>query len=252
MNHLTKYKLLISGTSLLISCLSMNASSPINESAVDSATIAAPRNVEYEWMSIARWNDMHNRHIEIANKGEAQLLFLGDSITEAFEWDPSWKAFEKFKPACFGIGGDKTQNVLWRLNNGDVGKLDPKAVVLLIGVNNYGHLDHSAEEVFEGTKLIVENVRIVYPNAKILIMATFPYEHNADHANRARVKKGNAMTAQLADNNSVFFMDIGDQLLEPDGSLTAEMAPDFLHIQPKGYKIWTEAILPTLEDWFKE
>lgn len=219
---------------------------------IDSATNAAPRNVEYEWMSIAQWKEKHAVDTLVADKGEAQLVFLGDSITEAYEWDPSWKAFEKFKPACFGIGGDKTQNVLWRLENGDVGNLDPKAVVLLIGVNNFGHLDHSAEEVYEGTKLIVEKTKEVYPDAKILIMGVFPYGEKEGTPNRLRVIRSNQLTAKLADNKTVFFMDIGTQFLALDGSITTEMAPDFLHIQPVGYSIWTAAILPLLEEWLGE
>jgi len=99
----------------------------------------APRTVEYPWMSIARWQAMFQEDIEVAETGKVDLLFVGDSITEGWNkkiWD---KSFGKWKTANFGIGGDHTGNVLWRLDNGQAGKLSPKLVVLTIGVNNFFH-----------------------------------------------------------------------------------------------------------------
>jgi hypothetical protein len=78
----------------------------------ESATIPVPRNVEYEWMSIARWNHMHKENKAASQKGGARLVFLGDSLTEMWREDETWKGFEKYGAANLGIGGDKTQNVL--------------------------------------------------------------------------------------------------------------------------------------------
>lgn len=215
----------------------------------ESAVIPAPRNVEYDWMSIARWNKMHNNNRSVAKNGNSRLLFLGDSLTEGHQYDPEWKRFKPFDPANFGIGGDKTQNVLWRLEHGEIGKLDPEVVVLLIGVNNFGHLNHNAEEVFQGTKLIIQKIILVFPQAKILLMGVFPFEQYADHTNRTKVKDLNALNASLADGKRIHFMDIGEQFLEPNGSISPEMMEDYLHIGSKGYKIWTDAIHPVIENW---
>lgn len=215
----------------------------------ESPTKPTPRNVEYDWMSIERWKKMHAKNKAIAEKGDARVVFLGDSLTEMWRDDETWKAFEKYHPVNLGIGGDKTQNVLWRLDHGEVGKLNPEAVVLLIGVNNFGHFDHSAEEVFDGTRLIIQKVRVVFPNAKILLMGVFPFEQHADHLMRERLKHANAMSASLADDEHVFFLDIGEQFLEPDGSISTDMMSDFLHLNPKGYQIWLDAVYPVIENW---
>jgi lysophospholipase L1-like esterase len=116
-------------------------------------------------------------------------------------------------------------------------------------VNNFGHLDHSAEEVFEGTRLIIDKIEVVFPNAKILLMGVFPFEQHADHPMRERVKRVNMMSASLADNERVFFLDIGEQFLEPDGSISPDMMSDFLHLNPKGYKIWFDAVYPVIQSW---
>ena len=216
---------------------------------IESAIIPAPRNVEYEWMSIARWKSMHEENKAVAAKGGARLVFVGDSLTELWRWDETWKAFDKYNAANLGIGGDKTQNLLWRLDHGEVGALDPEAVVLLIGTNNFGHLDHSAEEVFEGTRRIVEKLLQVFPRAKLLLMGVFPCQQEADHPFRERIKKTNARTAALADGDRIRFLDIGKELLESDGSISQTIMEDYLHLTPKGYRIWFEAVNPVIEDW---
>lgn len=215
----------------------------------ENATIPAPRNIEYEWMSITRWQTMHEENKAVAAKGDARLVFVGDSLTELWRWDETWKAFAKYNAANLGIGGDKTQNLLWRLDHGEVGKLDPEAVVLLIGTNNFGHLNHSAEEVFEGTQLIVEKLLKVFPRAKLLIMGVFPCQPEADHPFRERIKRTNAMTASLSNGDRIHFLDIGERLLEPDGSISPEVMEDYLHLTPKGYRIWFEAVSPVVESW---
>lgn len=223
-------------------------------SLVASSTFASspvtptPRNVEYSWMTIADWYRAHADDVEVAAKGEAQLLFVGDSITQGYQWAPSWeREIAKYNPANFGIGGDKTENLLWRIQNGSTGKLDPKLVVMLIGVNNFGHNNDSPQAVFSGVKANLAQLQTSFPKAKILILGVFPYDENADSPNRARVTLVNEMIATLAEDG-VQVLDIGNTFLQEDGSISKDVMGDFLHPSADGYELMTEAILPKIQE----
>jgi lysophospholipase L1-like esterase len=219
-------------------------------SAREDPTVPVPRAREYPWMSIADWNALHAEDVAIANAGGVDLLFVGDSIIQAWSYDKIWnEAFGRHHPANFGIGGDKTQNVLWRLENGDTGILDPRAVVVLVGTNNFGHNDDSAHDVFRGVKAVVEKLRSSFPGAKILVCGIFPFGEKPDAKYRQRIKDANKEISTLQDGTRVFFTDIGDRFLEPDGSISSTVFGDFLHPTPEGYRRWTEAILPTINGW---
>lgn len=236
MNHLPRI-FSISAAALTFASLSF-ASSPATPT---------PRNVEYDWMSISAWYKAHAEDVEVAAKGEAQLLFVGDSITQGYQWAPSWeREFSKYKPANFGIGGDKTENLLWRIQNGSTGALDPKMVVMLIGVNNFGHNNDSPQAVFSGVKANLEQLQTSFPKAKILVLGVFPYDEKPDSPNRKRVKTVNSMVATLA-TDTVSVMDIDHVFLQEDGSISKEIMADFLHPTADGYELLTKAILPVVE-----
>lgn len=212
-----------------------------------SPTDPSPRNVEYDWMSISAWYKAHADDVEVAAKGDAKLLFVGDSITQGYQWAPSWeREFAKYSPANFGIGGDKTENLLWRLQNGATGRLKPKLVVMLIGVNNFGHNNDSPQAVFSGIKANLEQVRTSFPKAKVLLLGVFPYDEKPDSPNRIRVKELNEMSETLASEN-VEFLDIGAGFLSKDGSISKDIMADFLHPTAAGYEILTTAILPSIK-----
>lgn len=177
-----------------------------------------------------------------------KLVFDGDSITRG--WTVVGKAvweerFEKLGAFDFAIGGDKTQNVLWRLEHGQVDGLQPRMVVLLIGTNNTPR--YSAEEVAAGIKAVVAEYRKRLPNAVILVQGIFPRGKKADDPLRAKIKAVNAEIAKLADGDKVLYVDFGDKFLQPDGTISPEIMPDFLHLSPKGYEIWADAIAPFLK-----
>ncbi len=110
----------------------------------------------------------------------------GGSITAGWP-QPIWREnFQQFNPANFAIGGDQTQNVLWRLRNDTIGKLDPRAVVLLIGVNNFGYGNHTPEEVYQGVNAITTNVHAAFPKAKILLLGILLFGEHAIGPNRQR------------------------------------------------------------------
>jgi lysophospholipase L1-like esterase len=194
----------------------------------------------------------HENFVKIAQQGEAQLVFLGDSITAGWNgkkeiWD---KAFGQYKPANFGIGGDRTQHVLWRIENGELDGIKPKAVVIMIGTNNSG--SDSAEAIARGITKIVETVRTKQPQAKILLLAVFPRGEKAtDNPGREKLKQVNAIIAKLDDGKHIFYQDIGDKFLQPDGGLSKDIMYDYLHLTDAGYQIWADAIGPKLAELMK-
>lgn len=189
----------------------------------------------------------HEEFVKIAQAGQSDLVFLGDSITAGWKgtreiWE---QAFGKWRPANFGIGGDRTQHVLWRITNGELDGLKPKAVVIMIGTNNSG--TDPAEGIASGIAKIVEVIRGKAPEAKILLLGIFP-RGEKPNPQREKLKQVNQAIAKLEDGKSVFYLDIGEKFLQPDGSLSKEIMPDFLHLSKKGYQIWAEAITPKLTE----
>lgn len=193
----------------------------------------------------------HQGFLEIARKGNIDLLFVGDSITDWWAQAPRglpvWnETFGKLNAANFGIAGDTTQGVLWRMQNGELDGFKAKLIILMLGTNNIN--SNPNDEIAEGDRLIVEEFKKRQPQAKVLILGVFP--RNADPANplRASIKEINAKLATMADNKQVFYMDIGDKFLTADGTLTTEIMADGLHPTTKGYQIWADATLPRVKE----
>ncbi len=190
------------------------------------------------------WMDLHNQFVERAKKGHVDLLFLGDSITQGWHDNDVWKRFYGPRHAAnFGIGGDRTQHVLWRIQNGELDGIDPRVVVLMIGTNNADSA--SAQEIAKGITAIVEELRHRLPQAKILLLGVFP-RRDKPPAIQAKLDQVNAFIARLGDGSSVTFLDIGKSFLKPDGSISRDVMPDLLHLSQKGYRIWADAMEPTL------
>ena len=196
---------------------------------------------------------LHDRFVKLAKEGTAGLVFLGDSITAGWGGNGKdvWaKAFADYKPLNFGIGGDRTQHVLWRIQNGELDGIKPKAAVVMIGTNNSG--SDPAEGIAKGVTRIIETIRAKQPQAKILLLAVFPRGEKASpNPSRDKLKQVNEIIAKLDDGKNVFFLDIGAKFMQPDGSLTKEIMPDFLHLSPAGYQIWADAIGPKLAELMK-
>jgi lysophospholipase L1-like esterase len=198
----------------------------------------------------------HEQFLSIAKKNDTGVVFLGDSITEFWTtakgraiWD---KNFGQFRPANFGISGDRTQHVLWRVNNGEFDNFQPKAVVLLVGINNICGPSFlttmggdSVEGISTGIAKIVETIRQKTPATKILICGLFPREWKG-YPVRAKIKELNASIAQLADDKSVFFIDFSDKFLTPEGEVSRVTLPDTVHPSTEGYQIMADAITPKL------
>lgn len=200
---------------------------------------------------------LHASFNEISKQGEAPIVFLGDSITQGWsgKGKEAWaKYWAPMGAANFGIGGDRTEHILWRLENGNYDGLKPKLTVLMIGTNNTGHegramKEHggavytsSAEETAAGVTAIVEVLQKTQPQMKILILAIFPRGADSNDAKRQKNEKVNQTIANLADGKKIYFMDINDQFLEEDGTLSKDIMPDLLHPNAEGYEIWSKAI----------
>jgi lysophospholipase L1-like esterase len=196
----------------------------------------------------AGWQNRQKSMNERVKKGNVDLLMIGDSITHGWEGQGKkvWaKYYEKRNAVNLGIGGDQTQHVLWRLDNGNIDGIQPKLAVLMIGTNNVGCGD--PEEIAAGVKAIVEKLRSKLPSMKILVLAIFPRGADLNDKNRKVNSAANQIIAKLADDKDVFFLDIGAKFLDPDGKLPKSIMPDLLHPNAKGYEIWAEAIEPTVK-----
>lgn len=211
-----------------------------------------PRDRDYPWMSLAHWQAVHAANVAEAAKGEAELVFLGDSITDMARSSESWKnTFSGYRYVNFGIGGDCTQNVLWRLEHGEIGALKPKLVVVLIGTNNIGMTQDDVGAVTRGITAVVGKLRAGLPATKILVLGIFPRDEKADAPVRATIAKINGVLAKLDDGKKVFVRDIGKVFLESDGTLSTAVSADHLHLTEEGYRRWTEAIAPMVKELAK-
>jgi alkaline phosphatase D len=180
-----------------------------------------------------------------AKRGPVDLVFLGDSITEGWEAagkDVWAERYGKRKAVALGVGGDRTQHVLWRLDHGQLDGLDPKLVVVMIGTNNSNGKEHTSEEIAQGIEAVVRSVRAKAPKAKVLLLAVFP---RGEKPNEQRAKNDEAShlaADAVADGKDVVFLDISPSFLAKDGTLSKDVMPDFLHPNAKGYAIWADAI----------
>jgi beta-glucosidase len=192
----------------------------------------------------------HDSFVEIAKKGDIDLLLVGDSITDLWRNSTETYAtyFGKYKVANFAISGDTTQGVLWGLQNGEGTGFQPKAIMMMIGTNNSG--GNTGPEIAEGVGAIVLELRKDFPNAKILLLAIFP--RNAPTSAGRRVNaEASAIYSKLGDNKNIFYMDIGQKFLSPDGTISTEIMADGLHPTAKGYVVWGEAIKDKLAELMK-
>jgi lysophospholipase L1-like esterase len=189
----------------------------------------------------------HQANLAVAKQGDANVLFMGDSITDfwrnpegPFAGKPVLdKHFGQWNVANFGIAGDTTQGVLYRLQNGEGQGFSPRAVMLMIGTNNT--LRNSAAEIAEGVGAIVLELQKDFPQAKILLLGVFPRGRPNDPV-RATIDEINRTIAKLHDGTRVHYLDIGAKFLAPDGTIPADVMSDLLHPSTKGYEIWAEAV----------
>ena len=196
------------------------------------------------------WQQRHEQILERIRQEKVDLIFIGDSITHSWESSGKevWQEYYGARNAVnMGFSGDQTQHVLWRLAQGEIEGIAPKAAVLMIGTNNSNGNDNTAEEISEGIMAIVCELRERLPETKVLILAIFPRGEKPS-GQRHKNTRASELAASLADGEMIHYLNIGRGFLEDDGTLTQEIMPDYLHLTPAGYRIWAESI----EDKLKE
>ena len=196
------------------------------------------------------WMPRHKEKLEGIKGRQVDLLMIGDSITHSWEsggravWEKYYAGRNAFN---IGFSGDRTENVLWRLQHGAADGIDPKLAIVMIGTNNTGHRQDDPKHTAAGVRAILDDLQIRLPKMKVLLLAIFPRGANADDQLRKINDATNEIIAGYADNQRVFYLDLGDEFLDDDGTLPKSIMPDLLHPNPKGYEIWAEAMEPTVK-----
>jgi lysophospholipase L1-like esterase len=232
------------------------AAAPALKLPAQQADVAAPKFDGNTGQIQAGFAKQHEAFVAIAKKGEAQVVFLGDSITAGWNGQKALfdKEYAQYKAANFGIGGDQVQHVLWRVENGEFEGIKPKAVVLMIGTNNSGSALHTPEMIANGIKKIIDGIHQRSPDTKVLLLAIFPRGEKEDpktNPGRAKNQAVNAIIAKFDDGKKVHYFDIGQKFLKPDGVLTVDIMKDRLHLTPAGYQIEADAIREKLASLVK-
>lgn len=195
------------------------------------------------------WMARHDAMNARVAQGNVDLVFIGDSITQGWEGNGKevWKEFYGERNAVnLGIGGDRTQHVMWRLDNGNLEGITPKLAVVMIGTNNSN--SNQPEQIADGVEQIIDRLRTKTPETEILLLGIFPRGADPNDPRRQVNEKTNELIAQFADGEQVHFLDIGESFLQDDGTLSKEIMPDLLHLSENGYRIWAEAIEPKVEE----
>jgi len=192
--------------------------------------------VPFGWME--RFEGMRERTAQ----GGINVVFLGDSITEG--WDQAIWA-ERYAPldaVNYGIGGDQTSQLLYRIAHGLLDGITPRLVVLKIGVNNMWDPRSTVDQIADGIATVVAAIRAKLPNAQIVVIGILPHQASPDHELRAKTAAVNAISAGRSFGRNVQFLDIGDRFVEPDSTISSEIMPDYLHLSRRGYEIFADAI----------
>ena len=217
-------------------------------------------------------NPRHEEKVKAVQVGTFDLALIGDSITHTLgdmndgKYAPNqavWKRhFEPRRAINLGMNGQRTEEILWNLQNGQLEfTQSPKVMVLLIGTNNaddrHFARTHSPEEIFAGTRAIVELIRRRHPSSKILIVRIFPRggdgekgvsppAFNSSAQCIETCRRAGELTSRLADGQHVFWMDVNQVFLRADGTINTNLMWDLLHPSPAGAEAWVQAIEPTL------
>lgn len=215
------------------------------------------------------WWKRHSDVLSIKDSINPEIVLIGNSITHFWGGEPklknqdgtpripkgpkTWNAlFKDHRVLNLGFGWDRTQNVLWRLDHGELDGLHPKTVIIHIGTNNTSETKNArmntAPEIVEGIRAICMRVRSKVPGAKIVLMSVFPREHEATHPRRILINEINKNLDAFAKEQNITLLNIGPKMLESDGTLSKEVAPDFCHPSEKGYQIWADAIRPFISE----
>ena len=191
------------------------------------------------------WSTRHARAVARIQQGPVDLLFIGDSITQGWVEDGRrvWDTFYGRRRAVnLGFNSDQTDNVIWRLQHGELDGIAPKLTVLMIGTNNTTMREDPPEHTAAGIQSILTTLRTRLPQTKVLLLAVFPRGASADDPHRLVNQAVNERLRAFADQRHVFFLDLGPRFLDKAGRLSEEVMPDALHPNERGYRLWAEGM----------
>lgn len=210
------------------------------------ADLAAPR-LDANGQILASFLRTHEQFVDIASKGGAQVVFLGDSVTAGWANHPDLfeREYGRHRAVNFGLSGDQTQHLLWRIDNRTLDGLQPKVVVLMIGTNNSRIADHTPQQTARGIRKIIRAIHRRSPTTKVLLLAILPRGSAAADAKNQQV---NALIAKYHDGSRTHYLDMRRSFLGPDGQVSREIMPDELHLSELGYRIWADTMRSTLND----
>ncbi|XP_059480991.1 platelet-activating factor acetylhydrolase IB subunit alpha2 [Neocloeon triangulifer] len=181
-----------------------------------------------------RWMSIHNRFVEETTLWEPEVLFIGDSLIRNLTYSDMWKeVFVPMHPLNFGIGGDQTQHVLWRVLNGELEHIKPKVVVLLVGTNNIGH---SPEQIVEGIREVVKVIQSKQPQAYLVLIALLPRGQKPNPLRERNDKVNLLLKEQMTGLDRLQILDLNKGIVHAEGTIDAHDMDDYLHLTPQGYR----------------
>jgi beta-glucosidase len=208
-----------------------------------------------DWWMQRHEEKLKQAHDSVAAGHAPRLVFVGDSITHNWEttgkkvWD---QYFAHDDALNLGFSGDRTENVLWRLQHGELDGYAAKLVVMMIGTNNTGDRREDPRTTAAGVKRLLDEIRSRQPKAQVLLLAVFPRDEQPTSPLRQHNDRLNGLISGYADGRQVHFLNINESLTNPDGSLSREVMPDLLHPNEKGYALWAQAIEPAVRRLLSE
>lgn len=209
-----------------------------------------------EYWAVDWWLPRHQEKVALAKQGNIDLLMIGDSITHGWEKEneglTTWqKYFSDINTLNIGFGGDRTENVLWRLAHDTVNGISPKLAVIMIGTNNTGHRFDKPKNIANGVQAIVKQLKHRLPETKILLLAIFPRGATATDKLRINNHRANELLVKIAEEEQILFADFNSKFLTEDGKLSTTVMPDLLHPNAKGYDIWAKSLIPYFNQYLK-
>lgn len=195
---------------------------------------------------------LHERLIERAKGVPIDLIFIGDSLTEHWliEGKDTWnREFAHWHPGNFGISGDTTYGVLWRLKQNAISSLHPKVVVVLIGTNDLS-VGRGPEATAHAIRKVVQTIKLQLPNTTVVLLGLLPRNWRGDPA-RKLVREVNETISSLDNGRDIVYLDVGNSFLDQKGELIPELMADAIHLSANGYKVFAEALKPTLRRYLE-
>ncbi|XP_076008744.1 platelet-activating factor acetylhydrolase IB subunit gamma [Genypterus blacodes] len=181
-----------------------------------------------------RWMSMHNRHVSDSKDKEPDVLFVGDSLIQLMHQFEVWRElFSPLHALNFGMGSDATQQVLWRLSNGELDNISPKVVVLWVGTNNHGH---TAVQICGGIMAIVQIIKNKLPHSRTLVLSILPRGKLPNPVRERNTEVNELVQEALSPLPHASFLNVDPGFIQSDGSISHQDMYDYLHLTPQAYR----------------